>query len=160
MNGDGLLFEAEPFELEEAEAWRRPGGPPRGRPPLRPRPRPRGRRWGWPGVIVAPPGPSREPAPGCETVLVLEGFAADQTGLASHHGPMLQRLAAALSGLPQRPQSIEVDARTAGGKADRRAEAAARFLRTRLRGIEIVTLSSRTRGPDRLEVRVCFPAGE
>lgn len=153
MEGDRLSFEAAPFELEEGEAWRRPGGPPRQRPPQRPRPR--GRRWGWPGVIV--PAPDREPARGCETVLVLEGFAAGQTGLAAHHGPMLQRLAAALSGMPERPQLIEVDGRTASGKADRRAEAAARFLRTRLRGIEIATFASRTQGPERVDIRMCFP---
>jgi len=96
----------------------------------------------------------------CETVLVLEGFAADQTGLAAHHGAMLQRLAAFFNRAAQRPRSIEVDARSAGGREVRRAEAAARYLRTRLRGAAVTTLSSRSRGPERVEIRFCFAEEE
>jgi hypothetical protein len=165
MQGDRLLFEAEPFELEEGEAWRRQPAAQRWKPPMRPkpRPRPRGRPVGpsvWVAQPYGEPGPGTADGRACETVLVLEGFATGQMGLATHHGPMLQRLASYLSRSGQRPQGIEVDGRNAQGKADRRAEAAARFLRTRVRGLTVRTTSSRTQGPERVEIRFCFPDGE
>jgi hypothetical protein len=158
MNGEELELEAEPFELD-LETWRRGrGSPNRPRPPSRHWPRrPRvGAR-----VLVAQPCPSCEQRKrSCETVLVLEGFAAGQNGLAAHHGPMLQRLASFLSRAPLRPRSIEVEARNPAGRVDRRAEEAARFLRMRLRGPLVATAASRSRGPERVEIRFCFPNEE
>ncbi len=162
MNLNQLQFEAEPFELE-TRMLRRPGTRPH-RPGAPSRPQPPRRLRGRVDVRVGrqrvecPPCDGQDHA--CETALVLEGFAAGQFGLASHHQPMLQRLAAFLSRSGRRPRSIEVDAKSTSGNELRRAEAAARYLRTRVRSVAITTAASRSQGPERVEIRLCFPEQE
>ena len=160
-------LEAGPFEMgEEFETPRsryRPGGAPR--PPQRPgpnrRPRPQRRvvRPVFVGRGYPPTGPDE-----CEVLLILEGYSGPNAGLEEHHRPMLERLAAHLRRMSG-TGTIEVVAVTPSGQArgdgdlgDRRTKAVVDRLRELVKsnsGWTFRRLARQTRGPVRVEIRIC-----
>lgn len=101
----------------------------------------------------------------CEVLLVLEGYASSSPGLEAHHEPMLERLAADLRRKGDAAGTIEVVAvapstreQADGDLGDRRTEAVVKRLKELLKSgsrLAFRRLARKTRGPSRVEIRIC-----
>ena len=164
-------FESEPFELaiegSEAEFRGRPvrRGPASTSPHRRPL-RPLRQRWPVRRIVV--PRIIQAAESRCPTAAVLEGYTPGSAALAPHHEDTLKRVVDFLQRSGPRVQSLQViawsnsaqpDENPSGISGQRIDTASARLqelLKAANRSVPIRGSIQRTRGPERVEIRLCL----
>ena len=160
-------FESEPFELA-AEAEFRGRSVRRAPPPTISRRRPRPLRPRPPGRRILVPRIIQVAEFRCPTAAVLEGYAPGSAALAPHHEDTLKRVVDFLQRSGPRVQSLQVIAWSSSAKPEENPSGIAgqrvdtvsarlqELLKTANRSVPVRGAIQRTRGPERVEIRLCL----